>query len=208
MKIIVFGATGSIGRKIVELALKEGHLVTAFSRQPEKHWPSVEKGPSLIQADVLDAKSVLNAIAGHEAVLCTLGAGAGGMVRAAGTKNIVDAMQQTGVRRLICQTTLGVGDSITNLNFFWKYLMFGLLLRRAFADHVEQEAIVAASALDWTIVRPSAFTNDPSAPDIKYGFGPDEPDLKLKVARIDVAAFMLKQLTMNDFLRKAVGLSR
>jgi len=71
----------------------------------------------------------------------------------------VEAMREAGVRRLVCQSTLGVGSSGQHLTFWWRYVMFGALLRRAFADHVAQEAVVEASGLDWTIVRPSAFTD-------------------------------------------------
>ena len=63
-------------------------------------------------------------------------------------------MENAGVRRFICQSSLGVGDSRGNPNFFWKYIMFGILLRDAFADHENQENYVKQSRLDRTIVRP------------------------------------------------------
>lgn len=66
-------------------------------------------------------------------------------------------MEKAGIRRFICQTTLGAGDSWGNLNFFWKYIMFGTILRDVFADHERQENYVKQSRLDWTIVRPGAF---------------------------------------------------
>jgi uncharacterized protein YbjT (DUF2867 family) len=207
MKIIVFGASGSVGRLIVDRGLEMGHLVTAFSRHPEKTWPSGKAGLSVIQGDALDPAAVRTAISGQDAVLCTLGAGAAGKVRAAGTANIVDAMRLQDVRRLICQTTLGVGESWSNLNFFWKHLMFGLLLRQAYTDHVKQEAIIAATTLDWTIVRPSAFTDGASTSNVKQGFPATEHNLKLSVARIEVASFMLAQLSSTQYLRRAVGLS-
>jgi len=52
---------------------------------------------------------------------------------------------------------LGVGDSRGNLNFLWKYIMFGLLLRAAYADHIQQEEYVMKSGLDWTIIRPAVY---------------------------------------------------
>ena len=56
-----------------------------------------------------------------------------------------------GVNRFICQTTLGAGDSYGNLNFFWKRIMFGMLLRPAMADHNLQEDYIRSFDIDWTI---------------------------------------------------------
>ena len=56
-------------------------------------------------------------------------------------------------------STLGAGDSQGNLNFFWKNIMFGWFLKNIFLDHELQEQYVRNSALDWTIVRPGAFTS-------------------------------------------------
>lgn len=206
MKLLIFGATGSIGRHLVEQSLEQGHTVTAFVRSRAKL--NIEH-PMLtaVQGNVLNVEDVAKAMPGHDAVLCTLGAGAKGVVRSEGTKNIVHAMQNNGVRRLICQTTLGVGDSRGNLNFFWKHIMFGLLLRRAYADHMVQEDYVKQSHLDWTIVRPAAFTDGQLTGKYRHGFSGTDRSLTLTISRADVADFMLKQLTDQTYFRKTPGLS-
>lgn len=209
MKLIIFGATGSIGRHLVDMALDGGHRVTAFTRRPDALGAPAAHGGNLTIAhgDVLDRTAVSAAIGGQDAVLCSLGAGRKGGVRARGTANILSGMADHGVRRLICQTTLGVGDSAANLDFFWKYIMFGLLLRPAFADHVQQEDLVSRSDLDWTIVRPAAFTDGPETGAYSHGFAPSRRDLKLKIARADVARFMLDQIDDQTYLRRAASLS-
>ena len=110
MKLIIFGSTGSIGRQLVKQALEQRHMVAAFARNPArvdiKH-----ANLEVIQGDVLDPASVEKAVQGHDAVLCSLGAGLQGAVRSEGTRNIIHAMEKAGVRRFICQSTLGVGDS-------------------------------------------------------------------------------------------------
>ncbi|CAN5714314.1 hypothetical protein BH24ACT20_BH24ACT20_17460 [soil metagenome] len=116
-------------------------------------------------------------------------------------------MEKAGVRRLICQTTLGVGDSQDNLNFFWKYVMFGGLLRQAYADHALQENYVRESRLDWTIVRPAAFTDGERTGEYRHGFSATDKSLKLKISRADVADFVLKQLTSDRYLYSSPGLS-
>lgn len=208
MKLIVFGSTGTIGRQLVAQALDQGHEVTAFARDPEaaaRQHPG--RSPRIVQGDVLDPASVERAVAGHDAVLCALGAGRKGRVRAAGTRNILRAMEATGVRRLVCQTTLGVGESRANLNFFWKTVMFGWFLKDAYADHVAQEDLIRESDTDWTIVRPAAFTDGPATGEYKHGFPASEKDLTLKISRADVAAFMLEQLTDETYIRRSPGLS-
>lgn len=206
MKIAVFGATGTVGRLVVEQALREGHEVTAFTRSAASVTQRHDR-LRVVEGDVLDANSVRRAVQGQDAVLISLGNGRKGVVRAGGTAAIIDAMNRTGVKRLICQTTLGVGDSRGNLNFLWKYVMFGLLLRPAYADHVRQEEYVLASDLDWTIVRPSAFTDGPATGSYRREFAAGERGLSLKIARADIADFMIEQLTDTTYLRQAPGIS-
>ena len=207
MKIIIFGATGSVGRHIVDLALDEGHEITAFARTP--HALRIEhENLTLVAGDAFDPVSVSEAVKGHDCVMVTLGSPKlTGKIRSVGTKNILGAMEQHGVKRLICQTTLGIGDSYNNLNFFWKYLMFGMILRRVYDDHVVQEALVKRSSISWTIVRPSSFADGPATGSYKSGFGPQEKGLSLKITRMDIAEFMLRQIDNNKYLRHCVGIS-
>jgi putative NADH-flavin reductase len=206
MKLIVFGATGTVGRHLVGQALTQGHQVTAFARGASA-LKLAHKNLNRQPGDVLDRAEVSVAVQGHDAALIALGAGRKGMVRAVGTKHVIDAMVQRGVRRLVCQTTLGLGDSRALLNFFWKRIMFGLLLRDAYADHETQEAIIKESDLDWIIVRPGAFTDGPATGVYKHGFPPTDQTLSLKISRADLANFMLRQLTDDSYLHRSPGLS-
>jgi len=206
MKIAIFGATGSVGREAVKQALEKGYSVTAFVRDLGKlgiEHPNLQFG----KGDVLSSEQVEKAVQGQDAILCILGAGSKGNVRAEGTQNIIRAMDKTGVKRLICQSSLGVGDSRGTLNFWWKYIMFGLLLRAAYADHERQEKFVTESDLDWTIIRPAAFTDGPYTGNYKHGFPSTTEGLTLKISRADVADFLLKQLRDDTYLRKTLGLS-
>jgi putative NADH-flavin reductase len=85
--------------------------------------------------------------------------------------------------------------------------MFGLLLRRAYADHVMQEEHVKNSDLDWTIVRPGAYTDGERSGDYRHGFPATATDLKLKISRADVADFMLNQLEDDSYLHMTPGIS-
>ncbi len=208
MKVIVFGATGNIGRLAVARTLDDGHQVTAFARRPE----NLEiDNPNLVRiaGDAFSPWDVASAIAGHDAVIITLGAGMSrkSLIRSAGTLNVIQGMQRHGVKRLICQSTLGAHESWSNLNFFWKRIMFGGLLRPVFKDHELQESLVRASGLDWTIVRPSAFDDGPETGGFIEDVKPSERKLKLKITRADIAAFLTRQLSDVSYRGRAVGIT-
>jgi uncharacterized protein YbjT (DUF2867 family) len=206
MNVIVFGATGSIGRPSVRALLDKGHAVTAFARRPER-LGFADPALRLVRGDATDDADVAAAMPGHDAAVVTVGAGRQGGVRAPATLNVIRAMQAHGVRRLICQSTLGAHDSRGNLDWFWKHVMFGALLRPAFRDHELQESLVRASGLDWTIVRPSAFTDDPAGCSFREDFGSEDRSLKLRISRADVAGFLVRQIGETRYLRQAVGIS-
>lgn len=208
MKVIVFGASGTIGRHLIEQSLEKGHLVTAFSRNKEKLSKIIHTNLKLVEGDVLNIDNVNEAIMGQDVVIVTIGSESRtSIVRSEGTKNIIAAMQTNGVNRLICQTTLGTGDSKDNLNFFWKYVMFGWFLKQVFLDHELQEQYVKNSKLDWTIVRPAAFTDGEKTEKYLHGFNSKNKALKLKISRPDVADFILKQINNQSYLLRTPGLS-
>ena len=85
--------------------------------------------------------------------------------------------------------------------------MFGVLLRPVFEDHERQEQLVKASGLDWTIVRPSAFTNEAPKGTLKIDISPEQRGLTLKISRGEVAEFLVASLRERSFLYRAVGIS-
>lgn len=208
MKLLVVGSTGGTGRELVKQALAQGHEVTAYARTPARLDDLTHPGLQVVRGDVLDSAAVERAVAGQDAVLCAIGTGAGrSTLREDGTGNIVRAMEKAGVRRLICQSSMGVGDSRANLGFLTKYVIVPIFLRHAFADHERQEAVVKQSALDWTIVRPPHLNNGPRTGTYRHGFATTETGIQGKISRADVADFMLKQLADTTYLHQTPGLS-
>ena len=208
MKVIVFGATGTIGKLAVQQMLDDGHEVTAFARNPKKLGSNHPK-LSLYAGDATKEAQVSDAIKGHDAVVITLGSGLSrkSLIRSQGTLNVIRGMQAQGVERLICQSTLGAHESWSNLNFFWKRIMFGMIIRPVFLDHELQESIVRASGLNWTIVRPGSFADGPATGNYKEDFAPTERKLTLKIARADIAKFLSKQLSDLRYMHRAVAIS-
>ena len=124
-----------------------------------------------------------------------------------GTRNIVRAMEEKGVRRFVCESSLGVGDSKWRMGVVHNVVAIPLFLRNVFADKEAQERIIKESSLDWVIVRPAALTNGPrrnayrAGPDVGNWFVPS------RISRADVAAFMLEQVAGATYLRKTPGLA-
>lgn len=207
MNLLIFGASGGTGRCLLEQALAAGHHVTAFTRSPEK---VTAQHPHLkiIQGDVLNYDSAAAAMPGHDAVLSALGVYLfhKNTVLSDATRNIVRAMEAYGIKRFICESSLGIADSRDQLNLFVEFVMYPLLLRHFFPDKERQELAIRQSDLDWVIVRPARLTNGKQTGQYRHGFGPHEK-IKGSISRADVAEFMLKQLTDNTYLRQTPGLS-
>jgi uncharacterized protein YbjT (DUF2867 family) len=220
MRLAIFGPTGGTGRRLVERAIAEGHEVTAFARNPSKITARHER-LRIVVGDAFDPESVLEAVAGSEAVICVLGSrtpsnplhprrpGDPHGVTSAGSQNIVAAMKEHGLRRLVCQTAWGVGESRQNPGIAGAFFMNVLvppLLRDEYADKGAQEKIVAESGLDWIIVRPMILTNGSWTNDYRADVDL-KPGRRPYISRADVADFLLKQLTDDTFVRKtpAIG---
>jgi len=209
MKVLILGATGHLGRYVTQGALDAGHAVTAFARNPASldiDHPDL----ALHAGDAQNSQDVADAVAGHDAVIITLGSGKSrkNSIRSDGTRNVIAAMTQHGVDRLITQTTLGCQDTWDTLNFYWKYVMFGAIIKPIFKDHEEQERLTQACGLDWTIVRPSAFTDEPGKGELRMGFPATERGLELTVAKTEIAAVIVDQLVDRAYVHRELNLSR
>ncbi len=154
---------------------------------------------------MLDAKAVAAAVAGHDAVISALGhsrPSPGGQDLHPGASHIIDAMTAAGVSRLIWISSHGVGDGRGRSGFVFERIFVPLRLRAEFADKERQEALVRASDLDWTIVRPARLTNGPATRRLRAQ--PRLPvSIRDSISRADVAEFVLTELEHGSHLRSA-----
>jgi putative NADH-flavin reductase len=203
VKILVAGGTRGIGRQLVEQALAAGHGVTALARHPERLAIEHERLRK-VQGDVLDAPSLPGAMAGQDAVCCAIGVKTPWEqpgVFSQGTERLLAAMKASAVRRLVCVTGIGAGDSRGHGGFLYDRVFFPLLLKSAYADKDRQEALIRASGLDWTIVRPGFLTHGPLTG--RYRVLTDLAGVTAgRISRADVAHFMLQELAENRYLRQ------
>jgi uncharacterized protein YbjT (DUF2867 family) len=208
-RVLVVGGTGGTGRQLVAQALERGLTVTALVRDPAKLTLTHER-LTIVKGDVLDEASVSNAMRGQDAVLCALGhkrfLGPTDIL-SQGTRNLLRAMQAHGARRLVCETSLGLGDSAGRLGLYYTLFVLPVILPFYFGDKTRQERIVAGSDRDWVLVRPGALTNGARRGKIRHGRGVGNFLWTVSVPRADVAAFMLDQLTSDTYLGMATGVA-
>jgi putative NADH-flavin reductase len=159
MKILVIGATGPTGREIVSRGLAIGHEIAALVRS--KRHRAFPAGTGEVLGDVMNPASLEAVVRGHEAVISSLGTRKIGPTTlfSEGTRNLICGMKAAGVNRLVCITGVGAGDSRGHGGFLYDMILQPLVLRHIYANKDRQEAIIQASGLDWTIVRPGRLTN-------------------------------------------------
>jgi putative NADH-flavin reductase len=207
VKVLILGATGGTGRTLVDRALALGHQVTALARNPSAVAPE-DSRPTVLQGNALDARAVGEAVRGQDAVLFALGST---RIRkpltffSESTRIVVGAMQRHGVRRLICVTGIGAGDSRGHGGFLFDLVLRPLVLRYQYEDKDRQEEIIRASDLDWVIVRPARLTDGPATGEYRVFLGGSYT--ATTISRADVAAFMLAQLTSDSYVRRAPVIS-
>jgi putative NADH-flavin reductase len=207
MKLVIFGASGGTGQHLVQQALAQGHIVTAFARRPESILAAPSPGLTVAQGDVHDAAAVSAVIAGHDAVLSGLGARNLGKsdVLEVGVQNILVGMAAHRVRRIIVLGASGASADAGQHQGAGTRLLLKLIsatiLREPFRSQREQERQLEASAMDYTIVRPPRLLNGPFTG--HYRVQEDGlPPGGVTINRADVADFMLRQLTDTAWIRK------
>lgn len=216
MKVLVVGATGGSGRAAVEVLLSAGHDVTAFARRPDALGMSSQR-LTVVTGDATNPGDVERAVQGQEAVIVTLGISENPMtvrmrgsartpmdVRSVGTRNVISAMRKHGVRKLVVQTTYGVGETQGRLSLKWK-LLFSLLLKPQIADTERQEREVRESGLDWVLAQPVGLTDeaDAGAP-----FASPAGEARgMSVSRRSVGRFLVEAAESAKYIGKSVALS-
>jgi putative NADH-flavin reductase len=179
----------------VKLALK-ARSATAIRLKLEK-----------MDGDAIDQYTIERALVGVDAVIQTLGVSAtpelifsGTHLFSVATRIVVNAMEAATIKRLICVTGLGAGDSRGHGGLLYNAALW-LFLGRIYADKDAQEWIIRRSRLDWTIVRPSVLTNGPRTG--AYRVLVDARDWRSgSISRADVADFHVKQLEDATLIRK------
>ncbi|MFR9778575.1 NAD(P)-dependent oxidoreductase [Micromonospora sp. MS34] len=221
MKLTIFGASGGIGRHLVDQALAAGHDVTAVVRDPARLPGTTAR---VVTADLAaaDPAALRNAVDGADAVLSGLGArsAADAGITSRGTREITDVMTGVGVRRIVVVSAAPVGvvpspgrpnpprrdPGDGPLMRFVFGPVIRRLLRRSYADLALMEEGLREGDLDWTVVRPPRLTDGPASGSYRTAYGRNVRG-GFAVSRADVAHLMLALLDRPESVRQTVGVA-
>jgi len=216
MKVIVLGATGGTGRATVQELLDGGHEVTAFSRHADALDLRSERLRTVV-GDAMNADEVQRAVEGQDAVVVALGVNENPLkvrllhrsktptdVCSQGTRNVIDAMKNHGLRRLVVVSAYGIGDTQDKLPLPFR-LAYRFLLKEQMEDKERQEKLVRDSGLDWVIVQPVGLTNREAHKEVFASMKGEAR--RSTIPRRNVARFLANAVGDGQFLRKSVALS-
>jgi len=208
MQLIIFGATGMVGKQLVQQALFKDHHVKAFGRNVYTTDYLQTENLQLVQGALFDESEVFNAIKGCDAVVSAIGGSMDGTdkTRTLGMKNIIKQMQKAAVKRIIAIGGMGVlnADESSLLldkdDYPAEYLPVGL-------EHKKAYEILKGSGLDWTFVCPPNIID--AGPTGHYTTKADylpEPN-NYKINAGDLSMFMLNEIEKNEYVQRRVGIS-
>jgi putative NADH-flavin reductase len=205
MRVLIIGASSGIGLEATRQALQAGHHVRALARSANgmalSH-PNLEK----VRGDALKPQDVEAALVGVDVVIQALGVPAGDLFKPVrlfsdATRVLIPAMEAKGVKRLICVTGFGAGDSRASIGCL-QLVPFRIVLGRAYDDKSVQERLIKESGLDWTIARPGVLTNGPRTGRYKI-LAETSRWRNGIISRADVADFLVRQIEDRTYVGQA-----
>ncbi len=208
MNLIVFGATGQVGKQLVQQALFKGHHVKAFGRNVYTTVFLQSDDLQLVQGALFDEGEVYKAVKGCDAVLSAIGGASDGSdkTRTLGMKNIIKQMNKAGVKRIVALGGLGVLNAdetsllIDKEDYPPEYKAVGL-------EHKKVFELLNESGLDWTFVcSPDIIDKGPTGSYVTNAGYPPEQN-KYRINTGDLAMFMLNELEKNEYVKHRVGIS-
>lgn len=203
MKVIIFGANGKTGKYVVAQALAKGMHVTAFVRNAQA-MTLTHENLQIIIGEATNATAVLQAVAGHDAIISCIG---GPGMKASTTitditRNITQAIDQTDVKRLAVIATAGIHGELKGISG----IIVNFLLKNTLKDHKGAFALIQASSAAYTIARPVSLTDEAWTGNYREA-ETGVPNKGMRIARADVADFLVKVITDDRYIGKSIGLA-
>ena len=208
MRVLIFGASKGLGLETTRQALEAGYDVRALARTANAI-AIANTGLEKMRGNGLKAEDVEAALVGVDVVIQTLGVGLGELFQPVhlfsdATKILIAAMKKKSIKRLICVTGFGAGDSRASISCLQR-MPFQIIFGRAYGDKTLQEQLVKESELDWTIARPGVLTSGPRTG--RYKILSEESQWRNGIiSRANVAEFLVQQVEDRAHIGKALVL--
>lgn len=202
-RIAVLGASGTVGRRIVDRLLAAGHDVVCQTRTAAK-LAHLAGRTEVHLFDPRDAGKIARFVEGADAVIFAVGTDTIGSTTLFSevTAVLIPAMRAHGVRRLIAITGVGAGETRGHGGFLYDWIIFPLFTRNGYRDKNRQEELITASDLDWIIVRPAPYTERSVSGALEV-HTEIKPQTRLtRITRDEVADFVVAQLNSDTYLRQ------
>ena len=209
MKVVIFGASGYIGRRMIDMLLLQGHQVTAYDRNIEQ-WldKSIDHGNQLvIKGYLLDKKEVGKAIRGCQVVLFLVAGEreAGDVSRSGGMRQVLAGMRENKVDRLLV-----LGDALLLEDEEGKMIAERddfPIERTAYAEeNIKMWKQLQGAKLSWTMICPFQVTDGPeSKAYITFKEKVNNQNIAPIVAG-DLCRFIFREMTKNEFIHQKVGI--
>jgi len=208
LKIVVFGASGLTGGRVVDMALKNGHEVVALTRDASKI-SNRSKNLEIMEGNPASSADVEKALCNADAVIHCLGIGGKGTGGATSlvsdsVKVVLTEMQKTGVRRLVCMSNVGAGGSGP---WYYNRVVLPIFLRwlkPIIDDKNTMESALRNSSAEWISVRLPNIVSGTAKP---VRVSKDGRDISFSITADSAAQFLLSQLTDSQWLRQTPSIS-
>lgn len=202
MEILVIGAAGRTGRRVVDEAIRRGHGVTAFTRKPGA-LDGIAGLRGVASGDARKIDDLRAAVRGKDAVISIVAGddlGPTTLTRDV-TRQLVAAMREEGVRRLVVTSS----RSIVATRPRWAITLAWAVFLFPYVDLARAETIVEESELDWTIVRATRLDDGPALGAVHIDFERDATGGTAHLSRADYARTLVDVVEDAAMARRAVG---
>lgn len=200
--IALFGASGKTGQQFLTVALAKGYRVKALVRTPAKL--TAQPNLEILPGDVLNAADVARTVQGSDLVVSLFGhvKGSPEWLQTDGTRNIVAAMQQHGVRKIISLSGGGLpyAEDKPKLPDHLIRGIMKLVVPKVLNDAIRHAEVLKESDLDWIIVRGPRLTDEPRHGQYRVGWV--GVNASTKVGRADLADYILTQVEDDAMVGK------
>ena len=188
INVIILGASGNIAKHVIDFLVKDDDIfLTLFLRKKDRLRNKDISRCRIIEGNVLDQNQLNEALTGQDIVYANL---AGDLETMA--KNIAQAMERQGVKKLIFITSIGIYD---------------IPLRPVLNPYRKAADVIEESDLEYTLLRPTWFTNED---EVDYEItSKGEPEKGTVISQKSLASFIVKIIgSPQNYIRKNLGINK
>lgn len=216
MKILLLGASGRTGKQLLKLAEQRGIQLNCLVRASEK-LGEVAGNIQLFQGSPIDSVALEEAMLDCDSIINVLNISRTSDFPWANLRtpthflsdvmtSLLSLAEKQKIGRIVSCSAWGVGDSRSELPFWFRWCIDYSNIGVAYSDHERQEKLLKTSSLDWTIVRPTGLINSQKTQQIIESYG-NTPKPNLLISRKSLATYLLDAVQKEELIGKTPVIS-